>query len=219
MSRRPASILLATFVFAAAAAACGSGATPSPSPTPPPTAAPTATPEPTDTPVPTESPTPEPTLPLAHVDAALEDKLPASIGGVKLVRFSLPLDTYMASSNGGDKTLFTPWLVKFGKTPSEVNIAIAADLSQDGGFFEQAIQVPGASAANLVSYLGDVAKGKGWPIATHSIAGKALLEVVDPEVQTSGGIGVANVYASGDIVYIIVTDKDALLLEAAILLK
>jgi hypothetical protein len=219
MSRRPASILLVTFVCAAALAGCGSSATPGPTPTPPPTPAPTATPEPTATPVPTPTPTPEQTLPLGHIDAALEDKLPKTVGGVKLAKFSLPLATYMASSSGGDKTLYTPWLVKFGKTPDDVNIAIAADLSVDGGFFEQAIQVPGANAALLVSYLNDVARGKGWPTATHSVAGKALLEVIDPDVQSAGGVGIANVYASGDVLYIIVTDKDALLLEAAILLK
>lgn len=156
---------------------------------------------------------------LGHIDAALEDKLPNTVGGVKLAKFSLPLSTYMASSSGGDKTLYTPWLVKFGKTPDDVNIAIAADLTVDGGFFEQAIQVPGANAALLVSYLNDVARGKGWPTATHSVAGKALLEVIDPDVQSAGGVGIANIYASGDVLYIIVTDEDALLLEAAILLK
>ena len=221
MSRRPVSILASVSVsLALVVAACGSSTpTPSPTPSPQPTVPATPAPSPSETPIPSPTPTPEPTLPLAHIDAALEDKLPNNIGGVQLVKFSLPLSTYIASSSGGDKTLLVPWLVKFGKTPDDVNIAIAADLTQVGGFFEQAIQVPGANAISLAGNLGDVARSKDWPTATRDIGGKTLLEVVDPAIQSAGGDGIAYFYASGDVLYIFVTSDDAQLLQAAILAK
>src|ERR1035437_8677921 len=43
---------------------------------------------------PAPSATPEPTFPLQHVDAALEDKLPSTISGVPLVKMSLMLSGY-----------------------------------------------------------------------------------------------------------------------------
>ncbi len=219
MSRRPVSILTSVSVsLALVVAACGSS-TPTPTPSPQPTVPATPTSLPSDTPIPSPTPTPEPTLPLAHIDAPLEDKLPNVIGGVQLVKFSLPMSTYIASSSGGDKTLLVPWLVKFGKTPDDVNIAIAADLTQVGGFFEQAIQVPGANAISLTGNLGDVARSKDWPTATRDVGGKTLLEVVDPAIQSAGGDGSAYFYASGNVLYIFVTSDDALLLQAAILAK
>jgi hypothetical protein len=162
------------------------------------------------------SPSPTENLGLQHVDAALEDKLPNIIGNVQLEKMSMPLSTYIHSSQGNDKILYTPWLVPFGKTPDDINIAIAVDLTQTENFFEQAIQVPGASAASLANGFAQVARDKKWPVDIRSVAAKSVLEITDPKVDAAGGLGTAYVYASGDVLYVIVTDDPSLLVEALI---
>jgi hypothetical protein len=204
------------------AGCAGNGPTPTPTPIratarPSGTAAPTATVAPSVSTVPTASPTPAPTLPLPHVNAALEDKLPGIIGEVELEKFSWPVSTYVASLKGsGDSSLYTPWLVKFGKTTDDVDMAIAADLTQTEKFSVHAIEVPGASATSLASEFAAVARSKKWPVNTSMIGPKTLLEVVDPVTDAAGGLGTAYVYASGDVLYEIITDDSALLLEAVI---
>ena len=162
------------------------------------------------------SPSPSPDLGLPHVDAALEDKLPGTIGGIQLEKFSMPLSNYMASSNGGDKVLYTPWLVKFGKSPDQIDLAEANDLTQTENFFVQAIQVPGVDAASLTGGFASVARNEKWPVTPKSIAATSVLEIVDPATDAAGGLGTAYIYARGDIMYIIVTDDVSLLVEALI---
>ena len=158
-------------------------------------------------------------LHLPHVDAALEDLLPSTSGGVQLEKFSLTLSAYMASTSGGDKVLYAPWLVKFGKTPDDVNLAVAADLSQQVNFIVHAIKVPGADAATLSSSFADVAKKAGWPVASHANwaqTGKTLVEITDPDTGVCGGLCAGFVYAKDNILYTIITDDTNLLLAALI---
>jgi hypothetical protein len=151
------------------------------------------------------------------VNAALEDKLPDTIGGIELEKFSMPLSTYMASSKGGDKVLYTPWLVKFGKNADDIDLAVATDLTKTENFFVQAIEVPGVDAAALSSGFAQVARNNKWPVTPRSKGlPKSVLEIVDPATDASGGLGTAYVYASGDVLYIVVTDDVSLLLEALI---
>jgi hypothetical protein len=177
----------------------------------PPSAVPSASAAPTIT------PTPAPSLPLPHVDAALEDKLPATIGGVQLAKFSQPLSTYVASLKGaGDSVLYAPWLVKFGKTPDDVNLAVAVDLTQTERFSLHAIRVPGVAAASLSAGFADVVRSKNWILNNTSIGYTNVLEIIDPLTEASGALGTAYVYARGDVLYIVVTDNSALLAEAII---
>jgi hypothetical protein len=150
------------------------------------------------------------------VNAALEDELPGIIGNVTLEKFSMPLSTYMASSTGGDKTLYTPWLVHFGKTAEATDIAVAADLTQTENFFVQAIQLPGTNAADLSSEFATVARDAGWPVDSRRVADRTVLEITDPKVENAGGLGTAYVLAVKDTLFIVVTDDPALLLEALI---
>lgn len=153
---------------------------------------------------------------MPHVDAALEDILPATIGGIDLEKFSMPLSSYSASSPGGDKTLYGPWLVKFGKTPDDVNIAISADLTQRENLVIHAIKVPGVDDATLSSSFGTVAKAAGWPVSSKSVADKTVLEIIDPTAATAGVLAAAYVYAKGGVLYFVITDDASLLLEALI---
>lgn len=153
---------------------------------------------------------------LAHVAASLEDLLPSTIGGVCLEKFSLVLSAYIASPpTGGDKALYGPWLLKFGKTTDDVNMAVTADLGQPAqiNFNIHAIEVPGAAAATLSSSFADVARAAGWPVATHPnyLPGKSLLEITDPSTGHTG-----YVYAKDDVLYTIITDDQDLVTEAMI---
>lgn len=232
MIRRPdsyASALIGIGLAAVLAAGCGSAtvtASPTatqtvpstPIPTPMATTTPASSPSASGSALPSVSPSlsPSPDLGLPHVDAALEDKLPGTIGGIQLEKFSMPLSNYMASSNGGDKVLYTPWLVKFGKSPDQIDLAEANDLTQTENFFVQAIQVPGVDAASLTGGFASVARNEKWPVTPKSIAATSVLEIVDPATDAAGGLGTAYIYARGDIMYIIVTDDVSLLVEALI---
>jgi hypothetical protein len=149
-----------------------------------------------------------------HVSATLEALLPTTIGGVCLETGSWVLSAYMASPpTGGDKDLYARWLVKFGKIPDDVNIAISADWSQPPqvNFNIRGIEVPGVAAETLSSSFGDVAHAAGWPVVSHPkyLPGRSILEITNP---TTGHLGY--VYASGDVLYIIITDSQDLLNEA-----
>jgi hypothetical protein len=158
-------------------------------------------------------PSPTEDLHLPHVSAALEDKLPNVIGGTTLEKFSMTLAAYMASYAGGDKPLYTPWLVKFGKTPDDVNLAAALDLTQTESFHVQAIEVPGQTPAALVAGFANSARALGWPVTNRTIGGTAITQIVDSATAASG-LGIAYVLAREDVIYIIVTDSPDLLVEA-----
>ena len=155
-------------------------------------------------------------LGLAHIAASLEDLLPSTIGGICLEKFSLVLSAYIASPpTGGDKALYAGWLLKFGKTTDDVNLAVTADLSQPPkvDFNVHAIEVPGAAAASLSSSFAEVAKAAGWPVSNHAnyLPGKSLLEITNP---ATGHLGY--VYAKNDVLYTIITDDQSLLTEAMV---
>jgi hypothetical protein len=152
---------------------------------------------------------------LAHVDAALEDLLPDTISETPLVKFSEPLSTLVASTQGGEKLLYAPWLVKFGKTPDDVNVAIAVDWTSRINFHANAIRVPGVTADLLGSGFADVATKAGWPVKKVTFV-KPVLEITDPTAAARGLLGVGYVYAKDDVLYIVVTDDRALLLECMI---
>jgi hypothetical protein len=171
---------------------------------------------------PAPSATPEPTFPLQHVDAALEDKLPSTISGVPLVKMSLMLSGYIATTSpagAGDKALYPAWLAKFGKTPGDVKIAVAVSLSDSVNFQARAIQVPGVSAAALSAGFADVARKAGWPVTNHPnlmSTGKTVLEIINPAVKAAGGVGAGYVYARDGVLYEVITDDQAVLLDALI---
>jgi hypothetical protein len=237
MSRRPSQLAALLPVVAAAVlvAGCGSSASPTAQPdlrsaevsaSVPPSSAPSDSTAPSGSPGASgsgasgsPSPSPSEDLGLQHAAPDLEAKLPNIIGNVQLEKMSLPLSTYIASSSGGDKTLYAPWLVGFGKTPDEVNIAIATDLTQTENFFEQAIEVSGATASDLSDSFAAEARAKNWPVSTKPESSglpKTVLQITDPAVKAAGGLGTAYVYASGDVLYVVVTDDVSLLIEALI---
>jgi hypothetical protein len=177
----------------------------------------------TVTTAPIPSPTAQPTLALQHVDAALEDKLPATINGVALFKTSLMLSGYVSSDPaGGDKTLYAPWLVKFGKTPSDVHIAVAFSLTDQVTFQARAISVPGVGAAALSNGFADAARAAGWPVTAEPnlmLTGVNAWEIIDPAVKAAGGTGAGYVYARDGLLYEVITDDQSLLLAGLVRLE
>ncbi len=76
----------------------------------------------------------------------------------------MALSAYIASTSGGDDALYAPWLVKFGKIPDDVTMAVAVDLTGQENFIVHAIEVPGVADATLSSSFADVARKAGWPV-------------------------------------------------------
>jgi len=163
---------------------------------------------------PTVSPSPGPTYPLAHVDAALEDQLPSTIGGVPLTKWSMPVSSYIASVTGGDSILYAPWLVKFGMTPDQVNMALAEDLSGNQTINLRAIKVPGIDAKALIAGLSEVATKAGWPVRTVTSLPKPVIQITDPTVDASQTANKAFVYANGDIVFFVISDDLTIVIES-----
>jgi hypothetical protein len=198
--------------------ACGSSEPPTAEPTA--TAAPSASVEasPSSSAEASTLPSPSPTqgLGLPHVDAALEDLLPNTVGGIPLQKFSVPLSTYIASSSGGDKDLLSPWVIHFGKTADEIDLAVATDLTEQINFFVQAIQVPEAKAADLTGEFARQARQAGWPVTGRTVVGRIVLEITDPVAEAAGGLSTGYVLASGDVMFIVVTDDVSLLVECLI---
>jgi hypothetical protein len=155
-------------------------------------------------------------LNLSHDDPALEAYLPCKIGGIGLERFSVKLSAYIASSAGGDRELYAPWLVQFGLTPDDVVMAVDADLTQTENFVIHAIRVPGAADDKLGSSFGDVARKAGWPVVARTVASRAVLEMTDPAAKAAGSLSIGYVFAGNHILYTIITDDPSLLVEALI---
>jgi hypothetical protein len=152
---------------------------------------------------------------LGSVDRVLEAYLPCTIGGVDLERFSMTLANYIASGPR-DAELYAPWLVAFGLTPAEVNMAVVADLTQQENFVVHAIKVPGVDDAKLASSFAEQAKKAGWPVTQKTVTGRQLLEMTDPAAKAAGSLSVGYVFASNHILYTIITDDPSLLVEALI---
>jgi hypothetical protein len=225
MNRRSIRLLsvLLGIGFAAILLAGCNGTAPTASPTARPTLRSTATPAATDTSapqpsgsvVPSASPSAAASLPLPHFDAALEAKLPDSIGGVTLEKLSWPLSTYIASlKGGGDSVLYAPWLVQFGKNADDIHMAIASDLTDTENFTLQAIQVPGVNSTALIGGFEASAQKQGWPVGPAVFGTVSVIEIVDPVAAAAGANGTAYIYGQGDIMYIVITDDNALVVEA-----
>jgi hypothetical protein len=163
---------------------------------------------------PTVTASPGQTYPLAHVNATLEDQLPSVIGGVALTKWSMPVSSYIASVTGGDTILYAPWLVKFGKTTDQVDMALAQDLSGHEVANLRAIQVPGASATALASGLADVATKAGWQNKTVTSLSKPVLQITDPTVDPTKTANEAFVYVKGDIAFFVISDNITIVIEA-----
>ena len=172
--------------------------------------------------VPTTEPSLDISAGLAHLDAKLEALLPGTIGEIPLAKLSMPLSTYIASltcdaSNPcGDKALYTPWLVGLGKTPDDATLAAATDLTGTEKIVIEAFKVPGKSGAELSSTFAAQARTAGWPVSQKTVAAKSVQELIDVARQKLGLVSIGYLYSKDDVMYLVLTDDPALLVESLI---
>jgi hypothetical protein len=177
----------------------------------------------------TASPTVNPGAGLPHADASLEDLLPSNIIGVEMVKFSMKLSAYMASESdtAGDKALYAPWLVGLGTTQDDVNIALAIPLARLLGSADDpsvpqliihAIKVDGVNDVTLSSTFVTEASDAGWPVGPRTVAGKSVVMLINPAAADAGGLATGYVYAKDHVLYTVITDDVALLVQTMILL-
>ena len=217
-SRHSLAALLAAALATVVLAGCGGasatpGATARPTPTPaPPSASANASASGSAI---AASPTPtEYVITLPHADAKLEAKLPTELGGVPLQHYSVALSLYLASTTGGDSVLYTPWLVSMGKTSQEVIMAVATDATRTVNVIIQAFAVPNVADSKILSAYSEAAISQGWKASTKLVAQRSCVEVIDP--NPTGTLSVGYAYAKGGVLYVVVTDDPAILIEAFI---
>jgi hypothetical protein len=93
-------------------------------------------------------------------------------------------------------------------------MALAQDLSGHEVANLRAIQVPGASATALESGLADVATKAGWQNKIVTSLSKPVLQITDPTVDPTKTANEAFVYFKGDIVFFVISDNIAVVIEA-----
>jgi hypothetical protein len=125
-------------------------------------------------------------------------------------------ETCSADNPCGDKALYTPWLVSFGKTPDDATLAAATDLSQTEKVVIQAFKVAGVDGTKLSTAFGAQAQKAGWPVSLRTAGDRTVQELTDPARQNLDLLSIGWVYAKGDVMYVIITDDSALRLESLI---
>ncbi len=125
-------------------------------------------------------------------------------------------ETCTAATPCGDKALYTPWLVGFGKTPDDATLAAATDLTNTETIVIEAFTVPGIDGTKLSSAFVAQAKKASWPVSPKTVATKSVQELIDPARQSLGLISIGYIYAKDDVMYIIITDDPALLVGSLI---
>lgn len=212
ISIRRLTVLAAGSLLVAAVAACGAGAAPSGS-TAPVSAAASAEPSVAASASAAGSPSAaasagasQPTgsigLPSIHEAPDLEAALPDQLGGEALQKLSFKGSGSLAAGNGQD---FLDLLGALGKSPDDFTLAVAGGQGGSVGAF----RVAGTDGNALLSAFIDAAKkDDATTQATDANrGGKAIKKVVS-------GTDTTYAYASGDKVFFVQSDTDALVDEA-----
>jgi hypothetical protein len=134
----------------------------------------------------------------------LEAMLPAEVNGVKFSKTSFDGASLGAAGMGVNSGDLEPLLKKYGKTISDVRVAIAAPADTTAGSTAMilALQVKGVPAADLIGATGQDTSS----LAKKNIGGKDVL------TAGAGGFNVA-IYTKDDVVFEVLL-ADATLTEA-----
>jgi hypothetical protein len=131
----------------------------------------------------------------------LEAMLPDEVNGVKFAKTSFDGSSLGAAGMGVNSGDLEPLLKKYGKTVSDVRVAIAAPPNATSGTTAMvvALQVKGVPAAELIGATGQDVSTLG----KKSIAGKDVL------TAGAGGFSVA-IYTKDDVVFEILLADEAM---------
>lgn len=191
---------LLAIVLAACSSGQGSSASASASVEPSAAATEEATPEVTESAEPSESGGAEESetaglpsgMPNMNADPELEDRLPDTIGGETVMKYSIGGEfiQMMGSQAGEGDPSFQAFLDAFGAEASDISMAIAAptSASEENPISITAFRVRGASESDLreqfLSSIEDSGDVSGFD--TASLAGKDVLVAADPTGQLQG---------------------------------
>jgi hypothetical protein len=168
-NRHLARVVVVSAVLAIAAAACGASTDPLASRRPDPSA--------------TEAPTPFP-----HGARELEARLPASIAGTPLTRYSYDGQSFLATGNEQNRTQLTKLLAQLGRQPTDLTIAQASDprgyLTFQEGIFRVAGTAPDVLEPAWVASQEEATQGK--LVETKAdIGGVKVTKLVDAQGGTA----------------------------------
>jgi hypothetical protein len=141
-------------------------------------------------------------------DKELENRLPNTINGVTLTKYSFKGSTFLGSGASNSKDLID-LLTSLGKTPDDMSVAFAADPTGDLDLQVGAFKVAGADSNALLAAF--VAASKSTTptdqVTQTNVGGKNVTQIVDPADTTTGAI---YVYANGDVLYYVLSPDPAL---------
>jgi hypothetical protein len=193
--RHAATLVVSVLLATLAIAGCGASDDPLASHRPDPSA--------------TDAPTPFP-----HGARDLEARLPSSIGGTPLTRYSFDGQSFLDTGNEENRTELTKLLSQLGRAPSDLTIAQASDprgyLTFQEGIFRVAGTQPDVLQPAWVASQEAATKGKLVQTQTQ-VNGLTLTKLVDPE-QPIGGT--TYVLARGDSLILVRADDPKLVEEA-----
>lgn len=150
-----------------------------------------------------------PSLPIPsidmHADTSLEALLPSTVAGQTLqkVSFSLAQLGAIGNATNGDQT-FNQWLSSLGKSPSDVNLAVASSESGSGVTIT-AISVNGANQGQLVSSFVQNAQSQKMTVTQTTLGGKQVARIDDPANANQ----LSYAYANGDVLFLVETNDQS----------
>lgn len=208
---------LASLVLLAVVAACGTSSA-SPAPTaqaslPPASPAPPASALASGVPASLAPETPEPSVD-RHGVPELEALLPASVGGVALVRLSLTGADFHALGTNDSRARLDDMLKNLGRTLADLAVADAGDPTGRAVLEVGVLRVAGSEPARLLSEwaASNQAVKPGQIVVTSAtIDGRRLTKLVD-STRPVGGSTYA--FAIGDTIFLVAADDPALLSSA-----
>jgi len=136
-------------------------------------------------------------------------------GSIDLCRFSETLSDYLGAASSSQVKIYTNWVVGFGRTPQDVDVAVDFPVADMTDVVILAVEIPGAKT-DLASAFGRAAAAEGRTVGPAQVGDRNLIEVVDPTLDVTTGHYIAYIYSKGQICYFIVTDKHEQLVSALI---
>ncbi|HVA87761.1 MAG TPA: hypothetical protein VNF73_15765, partial [Candidatus Saccharimonadales bacterium] len=124
-----------------------------------------------------------PSFALPSGDKALEARLPDSINGVTLRKFSIAGADFLTNPSSAGASDLNGALAALGKTPADVSVAVATDPSGELGLTLGAFRIAGTdSGALLNAFVSATQKeAPGATVAQTSIGGKNVTQITNPE--------------------------------------
>jgi len=151
-----------------------------------------------------------PSFALPSGDKALEARLPNSINGVTLQKYSIAGPDFLTDPSSAGASDLNAALTALGKSPSDVGVAVASDPSGQLDLTLGAFQIVGTDSGALLNAFVNATKNEtpGAVVTTTSVGGKNVTEITNPEQSDTGSIAI---YVNGDTLFFAQSSDSTLL--------